>query len=99
MEWLHNTFILHKKVGGTLCGRILPPFPTRVGETKLDYDQQSNSQKNGTGVVAMAVANAGVGMISSAAKSARSFWGNYYMSSITADSPLTTANGPIQKHP
>lgn len=98
MEWLHNTFVLHKKVGGTLCGRILPPFPTRVGETKSEYDQQGNCQKNNSGMVAMAVANAGVGMISSAAKSARSFWGSYYASSTTADSPSTTANGSLQRH-
>ena len=27
MMWLNETFALHKKPGGTLCGRILPPFP------------------------------------------------------------------------
>lgn len=26
-EWLHNQFTSHQALGGTLCGRILPPFP------------------------------------------------------------------------
>lgn len=27
MKWLEETFTSHKILGGTLCGRILPPFP------------------------------------------------------------------------
>lgn len=26
LQWLNDTFLVHKKLGGTLCGRILPPF-------------------------------------------------------------------------
>ena len=28
MEWLRETFAAHQRLGGTLCGRILPPFPS-----------------------------------------------------------------------
>jgi len=34
-EWLHNEFTSHQALGGTLCGRILPPFPkSSEGEAK-----------------------------------------------------------------
>ena len=29
MQWLRETFAAHQRLGGTLCGRILPPFPTQ----------------------------------------------------------------------
>uniref|UniRef100_A0A6U6J1P3 PX domain-containing protein n=1 Tax=Odontella aurita TaxID=265563 RepID=A0A6U6J1P3_9STRA len=76
LKWLNDTFASHKSPGGTLCGRILPPFPKRAGsKSSSDYDKGTHS----SGVVveggkaAMAAASAGVGMIKSVAKS---FWGN-----------------------
>ena len=27
VQWLHETFVTHRGLGGPLCGRILPPFP------------------------------------------------------------------------
>ena len=36
--WLHDTFMAHKKPGGTLCGRILPPL---LSEDMLDVRRES----------------------------------------------------------
>uniref|UniRef100_A0A7S2XRL3 PX domain-containing protein n=1 Tax=Attheya septentrionalis TaxID=420275 RepID=A0A7S2XRL3_9STRA len=92
MEWLNDTFTSHRKLGGTLCGRILPPFPSRVGAkaSSSDYYSEDNSQQstgmvgNGGSQIARAAAAAGVGMITSMAKT---FWDVLPTSSL---SPLSS---------
>lgn len=32
MEWLYDTIKSHRVLGGTLCGRILPPFPKKSSQ-------------------------------------------------------------------
>ena len=88
LRWLHDTFTSHKSAGGTLCGRVLPPFPRRVGSgvSSRDYDESFPGRSSGAvaegGRAAMAVAtagvSAGVGMIKAAAKSLPSFLGGKY---------------------
>lgn len=88
MAWLCDTFALHKSPGGTLCGRILPPFPSRsIGRSSTSADSDG-TQSSVTGSVvaagssaAIAAASAGVGMIASVAKSAKSLLGGYVASS------------------
>jgi len=74
LEWLHDTFKSHTQLGGTLCGRILPPFPSRIGSSSSDYGG------GGDHSTAVAMASAGVGMVSSAAKTAKSLWGSLAVS-------------------
>ena len=75
-EWLNETLNLHKRPGqGHLCGRILPPFPSKQGSfhkkrsilsrngSSGENDQEQISER------AIAVAKSGMGMISSIAKS------------------------------
>lgn len=66
--WLHDTFKSHKQLGGQLCGRILPPFPS-----SFHHSQRDVSSVNGA---AVAVASAGVGIVNTAAKTAKSLWGS-----------------------
>lgn len=44
IEWLHQNLKSHRQLGGTLCGRILPPFPNKVVTTTtcMDYEVESN---------------------------------------------------------
>mmetsp|Transcript_10434 Transcript_10434/g.19518 ORF Transcript_10434/g.19518 Transcript_10434/m.19518 type:complete len:1240 (+) Transcript_10434:95-3814(+) len=70
--WLHETFKSHKQLGGQLCGRILPPFPSG-----LDTSQRDVSSVNSAAVaVASASVSAGIGIVSTAAKTAKSLWGS-----------------------
>lgn len=83
LEWLHRTFESHKNLGGTLCGRILPPFPSKIIPTSRGVEDSGygtgsslGSIANSSNRTAVAVASAGVGMVSSAAKTAKTlFWG------------------------
>lgn len=77
MIWLNDTFTSHRVLGGTLCGRILPPFPPTISSTHgvlsshFPSDESSfnsSSIKNSTGGAINAAA-AGVGRIRDAAKS------------------------------
>jgi len=74
LKWLNDTFTSHKSPGGTLCGRILPPFPKRAGSGSASYYDKS-SHSSGvvveSGKAAIAAASASVGIIKSVAKS---FW-------------------------
>ena len=77
IQWLDDTMTSHKVLGGTLCGRILPPFPSSGNRNMLSTfseDSLLNSSIKNTGG-AIAVAAAGVGKIRSAAKS---FFGSYF---------------------
>lgn len=72
MKWLNDTFASHKVLGGTLCGRILPPFPgssaTALSTQYQKDDSALKSAIDSTGG-AMAAAAAGVNKITGAAKS------------------------------
>ena len=94
MMWLNETFALHKKPGGTLCGRILPPFP--CASRSAESSDEGKSSITGSVVAAgssaaVAAASAGVGMITSVAKSAKSLFGSYVSSS---SGKSTDAIGP-----
>eukprot|EP00934_Nitzschia_sp_Nitz4_P007807 Nitzschia sp. Nitz4//scaffold121_size67750//53970//57328//NITZ4_006074-RA/size67750-snap-gene-0.43-mRNA-1//-1//CDS//3329534369//7797//frame0 len=69
LKWLHDTLTSHKALGGTLCGRILPPFP---GKSLPPYFNQDDLALGGTSDAIAAAASAGVGMIS---KGIKSLWG------------------------
>jgi hypothetical protein len=76
MKWLNDTFKSHRGLGGTLCGRILPPFPPSSSNslaTQLAEDKTLQSAIDGTGAAVKAAA-AGVDMITNVAKS---IWGGY----------------------
>jgi len=68
MKWLNDTLVSQKVLGGTLCGRILPPFP------KHNSSYGDDSTISTTGDALAAAATVGVGMIKSGIKS---FWGSY----------------------
>lgn len=84
MKWLNDTFISHKALGGTLCGRILPPFPGKVLAAQFHSEESLSSTSGaivaaanaGVGVATAGVdmATAGVGMIRQGIKS---LWGSY----------------------
>ena len=76
IKWLNDTFKSHRGIGGTLCGRILPPFPPTAPNsiaTHLTDEKTLQSAIDGTGAAVKAAA-AGVGMITNVAKS---IWGGY----------------------
>lgn len=59
MKWLNDTFVSQKSLGGTLCGRILPPFP---GNRALAAYTEESSLGAATGGAIHAAANAGMGI-------------------------------------
>lgn len=71
LKWLHETFTSHKVLGGTLCGRILPPFPAGSMTSTNDDSVLKSSIKSSiqtTGGALNKAAVVGVGKIRSAAK-------------------------------
>jgi len=94
MIWLNDTFTKHKELGGTLCGRILPPFPNGNNNTgkpsSLADDALTESGTVEGTKIAMAAAAAGVDMITSVAKS---FWGSYVSPSSSTTSTSALAAG------
>ena len=103
LEWLDQTFKSHKLLGGTLCGRILPPFPLRLKSSSSDYGvgdhlYQKRKVANSTAVaVASAGVSAGVGMVSTAAKTAKSLWGNLPGSKHISKMVKTKVSSPTIK--
>lgn len=106
MMWLDETFTSHKVLGGTLCGRILPPFhalstsggvilsPHHFGSSSDESRfMNSKTSTNTTGALHAAAA-AGVGRIRDAAKSFMGPIGSYWASSSTEtntdDSTIST---------
>lgn len=71
MKWLNDTFKAHKVLGGTLCGRILPPFPGSNGKILASQFQRDDLSIQKTTGGAIAAAAAGVEIIKDVAKS---FW-------------------------
>ena len=100
-EWLNTILKLHKRPGqGHLCGRILPPFPSKQGyfhqqrsgvlsrnSTIQRSRGDSNSQKD-ISERAISVAKSGVGIITSMAKSV---WSGY------VSSPSSTQKSKAKK--
>jgi len=93
-EWLNAILKLHKRPGqGNLCGRILPPFPSKQGGfyhqkhsalAKEIVQSSSNSHQKDISERAIAAAKSGMGMISSMAKSV---WTGYVSGSTSSSSP------------
>jgi hypothetical protein len=64
MKWLDDTFTSHKVLGGTLCGRILPPFPSTGNRVLSSHFQNDDSMLNSSikstnGAIAAAAASVG----------------------------------------
>ncbi len=104
LEWLDETFKSHKPLGGTLCGRILPPFPSRLKSSSNDFGVSENllHKRNAANSTAVAVAtagvSAGVGIVNSAAKTAKSLWGSLPGSKQLRKIVNTKATSPGVKH-
>jgi len=92
-EWLNAILTLHKRPGqGHLCGRILPPFPSKQGgfhkqksilsKGSMPSSDSASSQQD-ISEKAMSVAKSGVGLITSMAKSV---WNGYVGSSPSSSS-------------
>lgn len=88
IEWLNDTFVSQKALGGTLCGRILPPFPGKI-HSRTQKDDSSFGTTGGAiaaathaGVefanVGVDIASAGVGILKEGIKS---LWGGYISTS------------------
>lgn len=95
MKWLDDTFASHKVLGGTLCGRILPPFPgtpSRVLSSHFQRESDSvirSSIKSTTGGAIKAAASS-VGLIRDVAKS---FFGGYLTTgTLSGDEAAATAH-------
>jgi len=84
IKWLHDTFVSHKVLGGTLCGRILPPFPGNQAFSKAQEDESSYVTTSAIAAATNAgkefahagvgIAAAGVGILKEGIKS---LWGSY----------------------
>jgi hypothetical protein len=90
MRWLNDTFTSHKVLGGTLCGRILPPFPSAssggVLSSHFPTEESFNAAtlKSTTGGAINAAA-AGVGRLRDVAKSFVSPLGSYLTGSPSSE--------------
>lgn len=104
LKWLNQTIQSHKGIGGTLCGRILPPFPGQSTVTLASQFQPDEhtlqSAIDGTGAAMKATA-AGVGIIKNAV---RSLWGSYLNTTTTnpnmkneKNDGITLSNAPKKK--
>lgn len=113
MKWLDDTFTSHKVLGGTLCGRILPPFPATspsgggVLSSHFPGDESSfnaSSIKNTTGGAIHAAA-AGVGRIRDVAKSFMGPLGSYLtncppdvrIDETSSSAPVASISQPASK--
>lgn len=93
MKWLNDTFVAHKALGGTLCGRILPPFPGIRAFTAAQKDDSPLSSSGGAIGAATNVgvefANASVGIATASVgilkQGIKSFWGGYISTSYPSD--------------
>eukprot|EP00571_Detonula_confervacea_P004298 CAMPEP_0172318890 /NCGR_PEP_ID=MMETSP1058-20130122/36119_1 /TAXON_ID=83371 /ORGANISM="Detonula confervacea, Strain CCMP 353" /LENGTH=1268 /DNA_ID=CAMNT_0013033813 /DNA_START=87 /DNA_END=3893 /DNA_ORIENTATION=- len=95
-EWLNAILKLHKRPGqGHLCGRILPPFPSKQGGFNQQHSRLSKETSQSSGAShqteisekAIAAAKSGMGMISSMAKSV---WSEYVSGSTMSSSPSSS---------
>ena len=95
-EWLDGILKLHKRPGqGHLCGRVLPPFPSKQGGFTKQHSGLSKKMTKPSGAAhqkdiserAIEVAKSGIGMISSIANS---LWSGYVSTSIPTPSPASS---------
>jgi len=89
MKWLHDTFTSHKTLGGTLCGRILPPFP---GTKSNHHTKEDSALLVSTSEAAIAVAAAGVGKLK---KGIKSLWGTYVSTSASTKSTKSSRTATL----
>ena len=97
MKWLDDTVTSHKTLGGTLCGRILPPFPKSARSSMKILPDESiinSSIKSTKGTIAAAAK--GVGKITSAAKN---MFGSYISAKVNSSGVVTTTPSPTQTKP
>jgi hypothetical protein len=88
-EWLNQILTSHKRPGhGHLCGRILPPFPTKKA---FFVPSTSGNQclQNEAGEKAIAAAKSGVGILASVAKS---LWGSVSGVGPSSASPMSQSH-------
>ena len=99
MKWLNDTFISQKALGGTLCGRILPPFPGN--RVFVAQGEESSFGATGGAIAAAAnvgveFANAGVGIASAGVgmlkEGFKSLWGGYLITSQSASTSIQDNN-------
>ncbi len=82
-EWLNQILISHKRPGhGHLCGRILPPFPTKKAVFVVSNTAANQDLQKEVGDMAISAAKSGVGILTSVAKS---LWGS--VAGTTTTSP------------
>lgn len=107
MKWLDETFSSQKVLGGTLCGRILPPFPgisTVSSKTISSHFHHISSDESTTSIfptslsiskttgTAINAAATGVGRITDIAKS---FMSGYLGSKLTTNKPEEASGGSL----
>jgi len=88
LKWLDDTLKAHRTLGGTLCGRILPPFP---GQIKSSPYMGEDSALGSTSEALAAAATASVGMLKQGIKS---IWGN-----LATSKPATSGSSGSKKTP
>lgn len=105
-EWLNAILKLHKRPGqGHLCGRILPPFPSKQGGFHQQHSMLSKETLRTGGAShqgiqrdiserAIEAAKSGVGMISLMAKSV---WSEYVSGSTPSSSPSSKKKAGIHR--
>lgn len=99
MKWLNDTFVSHKVLGGTLCGRILPPFPGNRVFVAMHKDDSTLGASSGAIAAAANVgvefANAGVGIATASVgmlkQGIKSLWGGYAATSQAGDQEYTSS--------
>ena len=97
MKWLNDTFTSHNVLGGTLCGRILPPFPGSNGKNlalQIQTEELLNASIKSTTGGAIKAATAGVSIIKDVAKS---IWKNSPGHPSSASSSSATQQVVIPK--
>lgn len=87
LKWLNDTLRAHRTLGGTLCGRILPPFPGKVNSRQ--YISEEDTALGSTSEVFAAAATASVGILKQGIKS---ILGNY------VSAPKSGSSRGLTKH-
>jgi hypothetical protein len=93
MKWLDETFTSHKVLGGTLCGRILPPFPgsasaaSKVLSSHFHSDDSNSAIVPSTISIAKSTGNSAINAAFTGANKirdvAKSFLGGYLSTGTT----------------
>ena len=102
IEWLNKTLVSQKTLGGTLCGRILPPFPGNQAFSGARSDDSSFLTTGGAIAVATNAgkefANAGVGIASAGVgilkQGIKSLWGGYNSNSDATSKSYSEKSKP-----